>query len=50
LREWLAEDRPASVCFTLEIDADFPNVAGDTIKRGVSDNATSMGFKVKDWE
>jgi hypothetical protein len=35
---------------TLEIDADFPNGASDTIKRGVGENATSLGFKVKDWE
>jgi hypothetical protein len=35
---------------TLEIDADFPQGASDTIKRAVSENATNLGFKVKDWE
>ena len=46
----LASDPAATVRVTLEIDADFPTGAGDTIRRGVSENATSLGFKVKDWE
>ena len=46
----LASDPNATVRITLEIDADFPNGASDTIKRGVSENATSLGFKTKDWE
>ena len=46
----LASDPNATICITLEIDADFPHGASDTIKRGVNENAASLGFKVKDWE
>ena len=46
----LANDPNATIRITLEIAADFPHGASDTIKRGVSENATSLGFKVKDWE
>lgn len=46
----LTSDPNATVRITLEIAADFPNGANDTIKRGVSENATSLGFKSKEWE
>lgn len=46
----LASDPNATIRVTLEIAAEFPNGASDTIKRGVSENATSLGFKTKDWE
>ena len=46
----LASDPNTTIRITLEIAADFPHGASDTIKRGVSENATSLGFKVKDWE
>ena len=46
----LANDPNASIRITLEIAADFPHGASDMIKRGVSENATSLGFKIKDWE
>lgn len=46
----LDSDPNATIRITLEIDAEFPNGASDTIKRGVSENATSLGFKTKDWE
>jgi hypothetical protein len=46
----LASDPNATVRITLEIDADFPQGASETIKRGVSENATSLAFKTKDWE
>lgn len=46
----LNSDPNADVRITLEIAADFPQGASDTIKRGVSENANSLGFKVKDWE
>lgn len=46
----LATDPNATIRVTVEIAADFPNGASDAIKRGVSENATSLGFKVKDWE
>jgi hypothetical protein len=46
----LASDPNATIRISLEIDAEFTNGASDTIKRGVSENATSLGFKTKDWE
>ncbi|MDW8264004.1 MAG: hypothetical protein RMJ52_01605 [Gemmataceae bacterium] len=46
----LTSDPNATVRITLEIDAEFPQGASDTIRRGVSENATSLGFKTKDWE
>jgi predicted AAA+ superfamily ATPase len=46
----LVSDPNATLRITLEIDAEFPNGASDTIKRGVSENAASLGFKTKDWE
>ena len=35
---------------SVEIDADFPSGASDQIKRAVSENATTLGFVVKEWE
>ncbi len=46
----LTSDPNATVRITLEIAADFPYGASDTIKRGVSENANSLGFKSKEWE
>ena len=46
----LASDPNATVRITLEIDAEFPQGASEAIKRGVSENATSLGFKTRDWE
>jgi predicted AAA+ superfamily ATPase len=46
----LASDPNATVRVTLEIDAEFPQGASDTIKRSVSENANTLGFKTKDWE
>ncbi len=46
----LTADPNATVKVTLEIAADFPNGASDTTKRAVSENATNLGFKAKDWE
>jgi predicted AAA+ superfamily ATPase len=46
----LAADPNASVKVTLEISADFPNGASDQTKRAVSENATALGFKSKNWE
>ena len=48
--ELLNTDPNANIRVTLEIDAEFPQGASDTIKRGVSENAANLGFKVKDWE
>jgi hypothetical protein len=46
----LSSDPNATLRITLEIDAEFPDGASDTIKRAVSENATSLEFKTKDWE
>jgi uncharacterized protein len=46
----LASDANASVKVVVEISAEFPNGARDTIKRAVSENANSLGLKSADWE
>jgi hypothetical protein len=46
----LGTDPNAIVKVTLEIAAEFPDGASDQIKRAVSENATSLGFKSKTWE
>ncbi len=46
----LASDSQATLHITLEINADFPNGASDQIKRAVSENAKSLGFKTWTWE
>ncbi len=46
----LTFDPNASVKVTLEISADFPAGVPDHVKRAVSENATTLGFKTKHWE
>ncbi len=46
----LAADPNASLSITLEISGEFPSGASDQIRRAVSENATSLGFKTKSWE
>lgn len=46
----LASDAQASVTVSVEINAEFPAGVSDQIKRAVSENATSLGFKNKTWE
>jgi hypothetical protein len=46
----LASDPQAELKITVEINADFPNGAADQIKRAVSENAKSLGFKTSTWE
>lgn len=46
----LASDPNASVKVVVEISAEFPNCAKDTMKRAVSENANSLGLKSADWE
>ena len=46
----LAGDAQATVKVCLEINAEFPAGVSDQIKRAVSENATSLGFKNKTWE
>ena len=46
----LADDPKATVKVTVEISSDFPEGASDQIKRAVSENANSLGFKTKTWD
>lgn len=46
----LANDSQATVKVSVEITADFPEGVSDQIKRAVSENAMSLGFKNKTWE
>ena len=46
----LAGDSHATVKVSVEITADFPDGVSDHIKRAISENATSLGFKNKTWE
>ena len=46
----LSSDPNASVRVVVEVSAEFPNGAKDTIKRAVSENARSLGLKSADWE
>jgi hypothetical protein len=47
----LCSDPNASVKVTLEISAEFPEGGvSDQIKRAVSENAGSLGFKLSDWD
>ena len=46
----LASDPNASIRLTVEIAADFPDGASDSVKRAVSENARSLGLKAADWE
>lgn len=46
----LSSDPNANVKITVEIAADFSAGASDQIKRAVSENATNLGFKTKNWE
>jgi hypothetical protein len=46
----LASDSQAQIKITVEINADFPNGATEQIKRSVSENAKSLGFKTSAWE
>jgi hypothetical protein len=46
----LNSDPNATVRVVLEVAADFPNGASETIKRAVSENVRSLGIKRADWE
>ncbi len=48
--ELLTSDPNATVRITLEIDAEFPRGASDTIKRAVSENAQNLKFNHHEWE
>jgi hypothetical protein len=46
----LVRDSQANVKVSVEIIADFPEGVSDEIKRAISENATTLGFKNKTWE
>ncbi len=46
----LASDPNASVRLVVEISADFPEGASESMKRAVSENARSLGITKADWE
>jgi uncharacterized protein len=46
----LAGDPNASRNITVEISAEFPTGVSQQIKRAVTENAASLGFKTKGWE
>lgn len=45
----LSSDPDATVKVTLEISAEFPNGAKENTKRAVSENATALNFRNKEW-
>lgn len=46
----LASDANATVTLAVEISADFPDGASESMKRAVSENARSLGISKADWE
>ncbi|MBU8875875.1 ATP-binding protein [Reyranella sp. MMS21-HV4-11] len=46
----LGSDPNATVKLVLEVSAEFPEGATDTVKRAVSENARSLGLKTAEWE
>ena len=46
----LAADPDAILKVTVEINAEFPKGVSDSLKRAVSENAASLGFKTQMWE
>lgn len=46
----LTSDPNATVRLVVEISAEFPDGAGDSVRRAVSENARNLGLKSADWE
>ena len=46
----LASEPNATVRLAVEISADFPDGASESLKRAVSENARSLGISKADWE
>ncbi|MFD2717005.1 hypothetical protein ACFTIK_27025, partial [Tistrella mobilis] len=46
----LTSDPKATVRLVVEISAEFPDGAGDGMRRTVSANADALGLKSADWE
>ncbi len=46
----LASDPQAVVRVSVEISAEFPGGVADAVKRAVTENAGSLGFRIRSWE
>jgi predicted AAA+ superfamily ATPase len=46
----LVADPKATVSVRIEINAEFPEGAADGVRRAVSENASALKFKLKEWE
>lgn len=46
----LTSDPAAEVRVTVEIEAKFPDGAGDSMQRNVNENAKTLRFKSNGWE
>ncbi len=46
----LCADPHASVKVTGELSAEFPEGASDQTRRAVTENASSLGFKISSWD
>ncbi len=46
----LASDPHATVHVTIEIAAEFANGVSESLKRAVTENATTLGLKTREWE
>jgi uncharacterized protein len=46
----LGQDPNALLKLTIEISAEYPDGASESIKRAVSENARTLGLKTADWE
>ena len=46
----LSSDPNATVRLAVEISAEFPDGASESMRRAVSENARSLGIKTADWE
>jgi hypothetical protein len=46
----LTSDPNGTVRVNIEVSAEFPDGAQDTVKRAASENARSLGLKTADWE
>lgn len=46
----IVQDPSVALRLSVEITAEFPNGAVETLRRAISENASSLGFKIKEWE
>jgi uncharacterized protein len=46
----LLQDPNASIRVVVEVSAEFPGGAQDSIRRAITENAKVLGLKAADWE